>query len=840
MAKRKTCSMENGDSVFDYNFNILHEEVSSVDLFEYKTHEKISDSLVRLIDSSTKGITIGIEGAWGSGKSTVINFLEKKLNQNTNQKTLFFKFDAWAHDGDPLRKIFLESLILAIETTPGHVNKDKLTEINAEITGRKKTVHVTTRKQVSSLGKWISFSALLIPFGTTLLKGVDFNALAWPWQPNTGPNLWFVFGFCFVAAPLWVLLLWCFLGTKDKHNKRRWDLFESESSEDYTQDITEDGERTSVEFERFFSKIMDLSLGDGNYFDRAFIVVDNLDRVAPEHAKVIWATLQTFFQHRSSSENPQQKKWADALWFIIPFDRKGLSRIWESNESQSGTPNPDISLANSFLNKCFQVTVEVPSPVMSAWAAYLRESAEQALVGWPESGRNKVIETYQRYASRLDKSPTPRQIHGIVNQVGMLGLRWGEEMSPESICLYALSREDDHTSNLRTILLAGKLPGEYQKSDALLLKSELSGMLFGVAKEKGMELLLVPEIEHAIKSGNGEKLRKLREEHDEAFWIAWNSELMTMPTCSPGDDKARMNFTSAIHGGFIDCSQRVTPEITWLCDIWKTSSEKWDFKTHQDGYNKSMAEIIDLLGERKDKAAFLIWLQKKMETYCPKKMDHVTIESRAHVIQDLLKLLGDNGYFLEKTSLTVDAWASWCFALPEDCLEFFSFIEPKESVVSEIANKMSKENVRFNDGLIVLSKTLQMYPSPVCLDAVLQDALSKAFLAADEDKLSDKGFAAVSPYLKFNKTDSGSLMTKLCQWLDEKRVARVEWFLAQSFAPQSAPLEGIRSRVKELLINDAPIWLEIGEKLNRALGLGIALHSDDEAVDLDTSERPIP
>jgi hypothetical protein len=477
---------------------------------------------------------------------------------------------------------------------------------------------------------------------------------------------------------------------------------------------------------------------------------------------------------------------------------------------------------------------------MSAWAAYLRESVEQALVGWPESGRNKVIETYQRYESRLDKSPTPRQIHGIVNQIGMLGLRWGAEMSPESICLYALSREATHASTLRTILLAGKLPGEYQtQSEALLLRSELSGMLFGVPKDKGIELLLVPEIEHAIKSGNGDELRKLRERHAEAFWIVWNSKSRTMPTCSPGDDKARMNFTSAIHGGFIDCRQRVTDEIRALCDIWKTSSKEWDFKTHQDGYNKSMAEIIDLLGESKDKDAFLSWLKKKMETCVTQTMNPVTIESRAHVIQDFLKLLGDNGYFLEKKSLTVDAWASWCFALPEDCLEFFSFIEPTESVVSEIANKLSKENVRFNDGLIVLSKTLQMYPSPVCSDAVLQDALSKAFLAADEDKLSDKGFATVSPYLKFNKTDSGSLMTKLCQWLDEKRVARVEWFLAQSFDPQSAPLEGGLSRVRELLSNEAPIWFEIGEKLNRTLGLGIALHSDDEAVDLDTSETPI-
>ncbi|MDT7526997.1 KAP family NTPase [Pseudidiomarina sp. GXY010] len=59
--------------------------------------------------SSGEGLTIGLEGFWGTGKSQVICLLNSKFKEES--KTLFYIFDAWAHEGNPLRLAFLSGLI---------------------------------------------------------------------------------------------------------------------------------------------------------------------------------------------------------------------------------------------------------------------------------------------------------------------------------------------------------------------------------------------------------------------------------------------------------------------------------------------------------------------------------------------------------------------------------------------------------------------------------------------------------------------------------------------------------------------------------------------------------
>ena len=91
-----------------YRFTLLREEAVERDSFEDGTHEKIATTLYKLITKEKGGVTVGLEGVWGSGKSAIISILGRKLKNE--KKIHFFTFDAWAHEGDPLRRIFLESL----------------------------------------------------------------------------------------------------------------------------------------------------------------------------------------------------------------------------------------------------------------------------------------------------------------------------------------------------------------------------------------------------------------------------------------------------------------------------------------------------------------------------------------------------------------------------------------------------------------------------------------------------------------------------------------------------------------------------------------------------------
>ncbi|RUO57898.1 P-loop NTPase fold protein [Pseudidiomarina marina] len=54
-------------------FEALPERVSTVDEFDDQTHTCTADAMYKFINSSSgEGLTIGLEGSWGTDKSQVI------------------------------------------------------------------------------------------------------------------------------------------------------------------------------------------------------------------------------------------------------------------------------------------------------------------------------------------------------------------------------------------------------------------------------------------------------------------------------------------------------------------------------------------------------------------------------------------------------------------------------------------------------------------------------------------------------------------------------------------------------------------------------------------------
>ena len=97
-------------------FKVLSDNCSGEDLLDDKTHQRIADKLYEIISANPKeGLTIGLEGEWGSGKSTVVKLLQEKLKTNKSDKTFVFYIDAWEHEGDHLRRVFLETLIARLQ-----------------------------------------------------------------------------------------------------------------------------------------------------------------------------------------------------------------------------------------------------------------------------------------------------------------------------------------------------------------------------------------------------------------------------------------------------------------------------------------------------------------------------------------------------------------------------------------------------------------------------------------------------------------------------------------------------------------------------------------------------
>lgn len=692
-----------------YTFNILHEGVSGSDLFEDKTHEGVTETLLKLIESSDKGITVGLEGGWGSGKSTVVELLKNKIEEKHDKNTLFFLFDAWAHEGDPLRRIFLESLIKEIDPE----EKDAyLLTLREEISCRTKTVKVRSEKKASKLGKWLALFAMFVPAGAAMLTAVDYGQLYFPWESNAyGVASLLLIGLLMSFAPLLVIPFWWRCGEKDNNGKVKWGFLESDSTENYTQDITEDGERTSIEFERFFEKILEYSLGDDKRYQRAIIVIDNLDRVSANHAIAIWSTLQTFFQHRSRSSNIMPN-WMRCLWFLVPFDREGLSKIWKSDSSDGSSSNAH-DLSKSFYSKSFQVIAEVPTPVMSAWYKYCVTCVNKSLEEWPDNDKEKVINTYQRYGSRLDISPTPREIQNFVNQVGLIGMRWGGIMDAESISIYAVLRQNHTETGLRKQLLNSGLPDGFEvRSDAENIKMELSGMLFGVMKERGIQLLIAPEIQSAMTNGDGATINGLIEDHDEAFWIVWEAIKNETVITSSHTEEYRIAATQAIHGGMLRHKNRIQPEIRSLEQVWYATADRWDLNEHD--YSGVIPLMAELLG---DSSKFIDWCyettKKKLSVLVSEAKDQTIEVEELSQINNLSVFLKNRNKPIKRlfyNSLGVAEWKYW-LTVSDKANITLKFVLPKKGVISELSNVMlPNQNTLAPEGLEVLIGTVNIWP----------------------------------------------------------------------------------------------------------------------------------
>lgn len=608
-------------------------------------------------------------------------------------------FDAWAHDGDPLRRIFLESLIREID--PNGENSE-LNEIKGKITGRKKTIEIKAKKSTSRLGKLISLSALLIPLGSSFLSKVDYSQVVAPWSENNGPYYTLILGLLLCLSPLIVLIYWFFRGDKNPINKNvSWEFFTVDTTENYTQDITEDGERTSIEFEDFFKEIISISI-KRKIIDKVIIVIDNLDRVTPEHAKNVWSTLQTFFQRRSTTNDLET--WPNQVWFIVPFDRDGFKKIWQSKDEGS-------KASDSFIKKCFQLIAEVPHPVMSGWSQYVETCIDIALEKWPLDEKLKVVSTYIRYASHLDKSPTPRDIRIFVNQVGLLGSMWGGQTSAEAMSLYILFKEKISTDELRKLLVLNELPDDFQPDlERSVLLPQIAGLLFGVNANKGLQLLLGPEIHAAFKAGDGDGLLKLSEYHGNAFWIAYESsrDLWRITVESP--DEYKVAFTKALHNGLSSCKHRLKRDIDNLRATWITSYTSLDFSSNS--YSEPLRYTFNLCDDNKFIEAINKLTSEKLAQEVAKvNSEKFSIQSIGNLIP-LIDFLKEYNYPIKRMIYNVlnhTNWRLWLEQLNNNKISL-DIVLPKTQTITDLATEAQFSSTSVdNEKLHYLIKTYEIY-----------------------------------------------------------------------------------------------------------------------------------
>ena len=562
-------------SNINYKFKLLEESSETEDMLEEKTHERIAEVLYQSIYGiGSNGITIGLEGGWGTGKSTVISLLKTKIEPEIeSRKTYFFYFDAWEHEGDPLRRIFLEELINQVSDNPKNdeVLNEKLKSLQERISRRKKITKTHTKHTATWLGKLLGLSTILaISLGTSLIS----NKNVFEEMGISTEVIIFRTGIFLASTPLFVLIGNLFMNFFNIEKRKKgifshnnWMFLRGETDTETIQETSEEEERSSIEFEKFFDEIINLILHDEN--SRLLIVIDNLDRINHQDSLKIWATLQTYLQQRNPSG--RGNNLFKRIWTIVPYDETGLVQLWEKDISSKETSskmynkNHEHESAKSYFDKCFQLRLQLPRIMLSGWEDFCRKRMKESLIEWDNKEIESAINVLLWSREGVNDSPTPREIKTFINQVGILRTYMCKEVGVEAIAYFVIEKylRSNTIKKIEDGLISGSLPNNtlihaFDSSESI--RSELSAIIFSTSPQKGTQMLLEPVIEKALSEGNGADLEQYCETHKGIFWT-----VLSIHTQNKIAVEKLSNYTLAVHKGLLQEEEQYHSDLSRCC-----------------------------------------------------------------------------------------------------------------------------------------------------------------------------------------------------------------------------------------------------------------------------------
>jgi hypothetical protein len=508
------------DRDFFKNIKFIDDHPSSSDEFLGHPHESVADTLVSVLTSGEGGRAIGLEGTWGSGKSTVVDIARLKLENQTDiatghERHVFFVFDAWAHQGDPLRRVFLLELIRALEAKDA-IPKSYWEEQLEALQLRRRLTTETRAERLSIVAKAVLITLPLLPIAYSMLLRprselmVDlpllgvmnlrnlafvpilvpylFALVTWLTWREGWRSSWKVF------SPLW----W---RTRDSKAGRSviW-AFTRQTDHTTTDQSILEKEATTFEFNEIFDKLI-ASASERNF--RVVIVFDNLDRLPSELIQSSWATMRNFF---ATSPGTSRQTALKDVWLIVPFDRAHIEAVFARDRG----PDRDKDVTPGFIEKTFEIVLRVPPPILSNWRAFLSNKLRIAF-GPTISDLEiyQIFKIYELYNRVQLKAITPRAIKAFVNTIAVNARQWGKLIPLEHQALFGLYKEDlraDLTKLQDSTLVQSDIRA--QLSDTDWVKS-LAAAHFNVGPDAALEFLLAPEIVNAIRGNDIDRLAAL-------------------------------------------------------------------------------------------------------------------------------------------------------------------------------------------------------------------------------------------------------------------------------------------------------------------------------------------
>ena len=479
---------------------------------DFNAHSRVARAIAEVVTRDERVKVIGVLGGWGSGKSTVVRLVQSSLEQSTsNHDFRCFTYDAWLHQSDPHRRSFLEALAAFLSNDPGFEDlqngdlswKGKVEGLNKAV----ETSDTVTTPRLTKSGVWMLLTVLFLPLGTRLIGD---GALEHQLQTDPASVFAFGLGWILTTSPIWVAasiyLAWRPWG---KPINRRFltahraphegesilSIVANRHVEQKSEARVRSAEPTAIEFQNVFREIMARVRTDRR---RLVVIVDNLDRLPPDEAMTIWATVRSFFLGPDGGARPIDR--AQLPTVIMPIDAAAIGRIY-------GGDDEDQHLSRSFIEKTFDLVFHVPTPVLSKWRQYLDDRLA-AVFGtrFSSDERHIVITVYEGHISGGVAGTSPRAMNAFVNSVATEWLqRIDDPVHVSQISFFVLRRTELASDIYKAVRSQDELLASYDAD----WRTKVAALHYGVRVADAAELFMDGPIRAAIAAQDSGKFAEL-------------------------------------------------------------------------------------------------------------------------------------------------------------------------------------------------------------------------------------------------------------------------------------------------------------------------------------------
>ncbi|HET7119036.1 MAG TPA: P-loop NTPase fold protein [Hanamia sp.] len=474
----------------------IQNKATGTDSFEGRSAERVANALEFHIRKTTElnedkknnlPQIIGLEGAWGSGKSNVIRILKNNVKKDYH----VFEYDAWGNQEDLQRRSFLEQLtqeLIKEKILIGQTTIKKRGGGEETVTWSEKLEYLLARKTKTISEKYPRISNGMAAIGLVAILTPIFVFIGYIIKATNINSGWATLISIIISIlPGFVsLIVWGRACRKDARYKD-WGyllaIYNDKIENAVKYETISDNEPTVSEFKAWMSDISEFINPKGA--KKIILVFDNMDRLPSEKVRELWSSIHTFFSEDGNKN----------IWVIIPFDKKHLANAFGDNEKEDKK-----ELTSQFLAKTFPITYKVPPAILTDRKEIFNKFFTDAFGTTEEEAKEKL----QRIFSIVNSNFTPRDIIAFINEVVSLKQTWENDIPLIPIGIFILRKEQILANNIDEYILANSYLDQIERiiENTEELQKYITALTYGINTEMAAQIPLKQYLKNTLK---GEK-----------------------------------------------------------------------------------------------------------------------------------------------------------------------------------------------------------------------------------------------------------------------------------------------------------------------------------------------